>query len=334
MSSYLIYEKIFIPSIYCFVFIYLIRFIIVIRGEDWFLIWMGLEINIISFLILIYKRYRVIIGESCLKYFFIQRIRSSLFISLFYLNYYLIGGVIIIILRLKIGAGPFFFWFPSLCSGLDWFSCYILMLFQKVLPLMLIFMFIHWIIWIIVIVRLLLGVIGSFNQSNIKQLLAYSSIHHLGWIVMVGILKRIRWMLYLIVYGLVLYRIVILLLNDNIVDLSLLFLSKYKIIFLIGILSIGGVPPLLGFFLKWIALINIFGVSNIYLFMLIVVSVLILYVYIRIIYDVMLGGRIEWTRRWIYYYYVDNVEIIRILGIIIGVVLIMFFYYKLRIRVC
>lgn len=322
MSSYLIYEKIFIPSIYCFVFIYLIRFIIVMGGEDWFLIWIGLEINIMSFLILIYKRYNIMIGESCLKYFFIQRMRSSLFISLFYLNYYLIGGIVILILSLKIGAGPFFFWFPSLCSGLDWVSCYILILFQKILPLILIFMFIHWVIWIIVIIRLLLGIIGSFNQINIKQLLAYSSVHHLGWIIIVGMLKRIRWILYLIIYGLVLYRIVILLLNDNIVDLSLLFLSKYKVIFIIGMLSIGGVPPLLGFFLKWIALINIFNVSKVYLLILIIVSVLILYVYIRIAYDVILGGRIEWTRRWINYYYIDNVEIIRVIGIIIGIVLI------------
>lgn len=327
MSSYLIYEKIFIPSIYCFVFIYLIRFVIVMGGEDWFLIWMGLEINIISFIILIYKRYRIIIGESCLKYFFIQRIGSSLFISFFYLNRYLIGGVVIIILSLRIGAGPFFFWFPSLCSGLDWISCYILILFQKILPLILIFIFIHWIIWLIVIIRLLLGMIGSFNQINIKQLLAYSSIHHLGWIIIVGILKRMRWILYLIIYGLVLYRIVILLLNDNVVDLSLLFLSKYKVMFIIGILRMGGVPPLLGFFLKWIALISIFGVSKVYLLILIIVSVLILYIYMRIVYDVMLGGRIEWTRRWINYYYVDNIEIIRVIGMIIGIVLIIFLLY-------
>lgn len=333
MSSYLIYDFILIPSVYCFLFIYIIRFIIVIRTDDWFLIWIGLEINIMSFLIIIYKRYRVIIGESCLKYFFIQRIGSSLFISLFYLNYYVIGGMIILMLSLRVGAGPFFFWFPSLCSGLDWFSCYLLILFQKILPLLLIFLFIHWIVWVVIIVNLLVGVLGSFNQVNVRQLMAYSSINHLGWILLVGVFKGIGWVLYLMLYGIVLLRVVVLLYKDEIVDLSNLFISKYKLMFVIGILSIGGIPPLLGFFLKWIAFVIIFEVRRIYLFILILASVVILYIYIRIVYDVFLIGGIE-LRRWGYNIYNDNVEMMRMLGIIMGITLIVYLYYMWRIRFC
>lgn len=326
MSSYLIYEFILIPSIYCFVFRYMISFVIVIRREDWFLVWIGLEINMISFLILVYKRYRIMIGESCLKYFFIQRIGSSLFISLFYLSFYEVGGIILLVLRLKIGAGPFFFWFPSICSGLDWISCYILILFQKILPLILIFMFVHWILWIIIFIRLFLGVLGSFNQVNIKQLLAYSSINHLGWIIMIGLFKGMRWIIYLLLYGILLLRVVILLVKDNVIDFSKIYLSKNKLVFMIGILSIGGIPPLLGFFLKWIALVSIFNVRNIFLFILVVVSVIILYIYIRIVYDVILIRGNEWCNDIFHIFYISNVEVIRVFGIMLGIILIIYLY--------
>lgn len=321
MSSYLKYEKIIIPSFYCFAFIYIIRFVIVIRREDWFLMWIGLEINIISFLVLIYRRYDLGVIESCLKYFFIQSLGSSLFIRVFYLGYWVINCVVVIVLRYKIGAGPFFYWFPSLCSGLEWMSCYFLILFQKFLPLLLISLFIHWIIWIIIIIRLIIGVLGSFNQRNIKQLLAYSSIHHLGWILIIETRNSVCWLIYLILYGLVLFSVVVLLLKNEIVDISILYSNKNKIVFLIRILRIGGIPPLLGFFLKWIVLVNIIRVNILLLIILIVVSVLILYVYIRISYDVIMGGRREVVIDFNINYYFMNIENLSLLGIIRGIVL-------------
>lgn len=314
-------NEILIPSIYCFIFLYIIRFIIVIRREDWFLVWMGLEINIISFLILIYRRYRVGVIESCLKYFFIQSLGSVLFIRIFYLNYYILGGILFLILRFKIGAGPFFYWFPSICSGIEWNSCYILIIYQKILPLLLIRIFIHWILWFVVIISLMIGVLGSFNQNNIKQLIAYSSIHHLGWIIIIIMgRKSIRWILYLGIYMLVLFSVVGLLLKDDIIDLSSIYISKNKFMFIIGILRIAGMPPLLGFFLKWIALVRIIEINIIYIIILIIVSITILYVYIRIVYDVFIGGGIERCEDYILFYKISNIEILSIVGIVIGII--------------
>lgn len=315
-------KEILIPSIYCFSFIYLIRFVIVIRREDWFLVWIGLEVNIISFLILIYRRYRIGVIESCLKYFFIQSLGSVLFISIFYLNYYIVGGILFLILRFKIGAGPFFYWFPSLCSGIDWSSCYMLIIFQKIIPLLLIRIFVHWILWFVVFISLIIGVLGSFNQRNIKQLIAYSSIHHLGWIILIIMRgKRIRWLLYLVLYIIILFRVVGLLLKDDAIDLSTIFVSKNKVMFIMRILRIAGIPPLLGFFLKWIALIRIIEINIIYLIILIIASVVILYIYIRIVYDVFIGGGIEICEDFILFNKISNMEILSVVGILIGIII-------------
>lgn len=290
MSSYLIYESIVIPSFYLFLFLYLIRFVMVVGGEDWFVVWMGLEINIISFLIIIYRRYEVGAIESCLKYFFIQSLGSALLIMLIFMDNSLLGGISSLVLRYKIGAGPFYFWFPRLCRGLDWLSCFILILFQKILPLCLIFFFIHWILWLVIIFSLVLGVLGSFNQRGLKQLMAYSSIHHLGWILILGMGGGIRWIIYLFVYGLVLIRVIFLFLKEEIVDLSIIFSSSKKKWLIMSILRIGGVPPLLGFYLRWLAFISFVECSLYYIIMLIVTSVVMLYIYIRIIYDILMGG--------------------------------------------
>ena len=87
----------------------MLRFIIVLRCQDWFLIWFGLELNIIRFIILIYKRYSIISVESCLKYFFVQSLGSAIFISLFYFRGEVINVLGSIILTYKLGGGPFFF---------------------------------------------------------------------------------------------------------------------------------------------------------------------------------------------------------------------------------
>lgn len=158
---------------------------------------------------LIYRRLDENCLESCLKYFFIQSIGSAIFIGILYLGKKEIRGVLILILRYKMGAAPIYFWFPSVCRGLRWISCFILMSFQKLLPLILLLViYIGWLILFVIIIRLILGTFGSFNQSDFKQLIAYSSIHHLGWIILCNIYNDIVWFLYLIIYRFIIFSII------------------------------------------------------------------------------------------------------------------------------
>lgn len=319
MSSYLINELIILPTFFLFLFIYLIRFILVINSDDWFLVWLGLEINIIGFLILIYKRYNIINVESCLKYFFIQRISSALFIGIIYWREVLLDWFYIIILRLKIGAGPFFFWFPSVCSGLRWLSCFFLITFQKIIPLVLINMFVRSIFWSIILLSLFFGVFGSFNQINIKRLIAYSSIHHLGWILLCFSFDDGVWILYLLIYCFVIFNIIYYIKVSGIIDFIMIGKWKNKSWFIFGILSIGGIPPILGFFIRWLVFINISRIDYYYLMILVFISVTIFYVYFRIIYDILIYFRSEFCiNENLYFYNNYGIDIIRLVGIILG----------------
>lgn len=264
-------------------------FYLVIGGNDWFMIWLGLEINIIMFIIIIFERYRIFNVESCLKYFFIQSLGSAVFIILFYIYKVHLDFILCLILGYKIGAGPFYYWFPSICKGISWMSCFILISIQKLIPLILIRIFISWMFFFIIVVRLIIGVFGSFNQKDLKLLIAYSSVYHLGWILLCIVIGRNYWFCYMIIYIFIIFPMIYFLKNVDVIYFMDIIRINNKYIFIIVMLSVAGIPPFLGFFLKWFAFRIIIDYRIFYMIILIVCSVTIFYVYFRIIYDVIIG---------------------------------------------
>lgn len=322
-----------ISSIYRFLFIYLIRFVIVMRGDDWFYVWLGLEINIISYIIIIYRRFNLISIERCLRYFFIQRIGSAILLMGFYLYKNILRTFVLLILSYKMGAGPFFFWFPPICIGLDWISCLLLMTIQKFIPFIIIRIFVYKVLWIIIFTRLLFGAFGSFNQRYIKQLFAYSSIHHLGWIILMLICGDLYWIVYLFLYRIILIGLLYLFIDFNVIRLNIVKLVSRKWWFIMGIIRIAGIPPLLGFFLKLIVLNFILNINFIYIFFIIFISVLILYVYIRIVYDlIMIWVESEGYINYNLNLYTLKYDIYQTIGYIIGLFSIVYIlYYNIKI---
>lgn len=86
------------------------------------------------------------------------------------------------------GIFPFHFWFPGVIAGLPWLSCLFLSTWQKVGPLFLIISLLEvnlitWLLLTFCVVASgsrLLGGLGGINQTQVRALLAYSSIGHLG----------------------------------------------------------------------------------------------------------------------------------------------------------
>jgi len=327
MSSYLINKFIFILNVILFSLMYVIRFHLVINRDDWFLLWLGLEVNIIIFIIFIYRENRIINIESCLKYFFIQRVGSAVLVRCFYFNREWMSFIICLLLRYKIGAGPFFFWFPSVCSGISWVSCFILISFQRVIPLIIIGIFLSLILYIVIIIRLFFGVFGSFNQKNLKQLIAFSSVYHLGWIILCNFSGDISWIVYLMLYSIIIFPVVMFFKNLLFEDLSIVIKVKYKGWVILLLLSIAGIPPFLGFFLKWFAFIIIFEYSYYYIMFLIIFSVVMFYIYFRVIYDVLMSyydNRI-WINLVIINIGSDFILILSVIGLFIGLFFAFFF---------
>lgn len=167
-------------------------------------------------------------------------------------------------LLIKIGAAPFHFWFPEIIEGINWINRLILITWQKIAPIILISytLKISNYIFIIIILSTLIGRIGGLNQIRLRKILAYSSINHIGWIIRTFLNNEIIWILYFIIYSVISLTLTLMFNNFNIFFLKQIYLlirKNYIIKFriLLNILSLGGLPPFLGFLPKWIIIQNL-----------------------------------------------------------------------------
>nr|YP_010610993.1 NADH dehydrogenase subunit 2 [Lycosa grahami]WAQ70315.1 NADH dehydrogenase subunit 2 [Lycosa grahami] len=310
-----------------FSFMYIISFHLVMNSDDWFLLWLGLEINMMIFIVFMYSENSMLSIESCLSYFFVQSIGSAILMGSFYLNKDWMDFVMCLLLSYKVGAGPFFFWFPSVCSGISWMSCFVLMTFQKVIPLMIMGVFLSWVLYLVIMMSLFFGVFGSFNQNNLKQLTAYSSVYHLGWIVLCNFSGDINWLVYLLLYSLMIFPVMSFFGSFMLEDIMMVMKMKYKSWVILLMLSMAGMPPFLGFFLKWFAFVMVFEYNYYYMMFLIVCSVVMFYVYFRIIYDILMSyyDVKVWGNLMIMFKKSDYLVVSSVVGMLLGLFLSFFF---------
>lgn len=283
---------------------------IAISATSWFRIWIGLEINLLSFIPLIIRSKNLFSSESSLKYFLIQALASAIFlfsIILFYLflnfkmylvfyNFILIASTII----LKRGTAPFHFWFPRVIEGLNWYRNFILITWQKLAPLIILSYSLRLNILIVVIfLSIIFGSLGGINQTSLRKLIAFSSINHLGWII-AGILNNENiWVTYFIFYTLLNFRIVYIFDKFKLFNINQTFKifssnNFINVSLFILLLSLGGLPPFLGFIPKWI-IIELLVKTNrfIILVFMLFITLITLYFYLRLTYSALLLNHIN-----------------------------------------
>jgi len=240
----------------------LISTIIAISSTNWIIIWISIEINLLSFIpLLILKK-----GgneQSVILYFLSQALGSAIFIfagSIYYLGISnsLFTTIILFSLFIKAGIAPCHFWLPIVILKASWFNCFILSTWQKIAPLFIIVLLFSGnsrIIKIIIPLNAIWGGLIGINQLHIKKIIAYSSITHIRWIL-TGIFLKIPCLtiFYFSIYSVILIIIIILLSNSSYVLYKDLWRKSHDnnldYLICISLLSLGGLPPLLGFFPK------------------------------------------------------------------------------------
>jgi len=179
---------------------------------------------------------------------------------------------------------------------LSWINRLIILTWQKLAPIVIIiynFKLSIFFILIIIFCILTRGIQG-LNQVRLRKILTYSSINHIGWILRSIIYLESIWFIYFIIYIITSINIVLILSKNNIFYLKQLFsnLNKnffIKFIFILNFISLGGLPPLLGFFPKWLTIQELIFNKIYFLTLIIVIITLItLYFYIRIIFSTLI----------------------------------------------
>nr|YP_010491904.1 NADH dehydrogenase subunit 2 [Oraesia emarginata]UWM92690.1 NADH dehydrogenase subunit 2 [Oraesia emarginata] len=283
-----------------FFFTLIFSTLISISSNSWLGCWIGLEINLLSFIPLISNSNNLLSTEASLKYFMTQSIASINFLfsilmkmimlKNFEMNFFL-SIMINSSMLMKMGSVPFHFWFPNIVEGLSWFNNFILMTWQKITPMIILsYYFNKNFLFMIILMNVIVGALGGLNQTSLRKLLAFSSINNLGWMLISIMISENLWIFYLFMYSFMISIMCFFFNMLNVFYLNQLFINNLnpmiKINLLINFLSLGGLPPFIGFFPKWI-IINFLITNNMYLMTLILImsSLIMLFFYIRIIYS-------------------------------------------------
>nr|WKL05495.1 NADH dehydrogenase subunit 2 [Syngnathus argulus] len=277
-----------------------------LMSSHWMLAWFGLEINTMAIIPLMAYNHHPRPVEAATKYFMAQATAAAviLFASMF--NAWTTGqwaidqmshptalGLASLGLAMKIGIAPLHIWLPEVLQGLDLTTGLILSTWQKLAPFALLtqlppsnqelFMAMG-------LMSTLIGGWGGLNQTQLRKILAYSSIAHLGWVFLVLQFSVPLAFVTLLTYFLMTFSAFILFKLNKATNINSLSISWTKTPVLTAltpliILSLGGLPPLTGFGPKWMILTTLTSLNLNTLATLAALSTLLsLYFYLRLTY--------------------------------------------------
>nr|AXS65461.1 NADH dehydrogenase subunit 2 [Cucujoidea sp. 39 KM-2017] len=273
-----------------------------ISSYSWFSMWLSLEINLLSIIPLFNSMKNYFPSESALKYFITQSMASTIilfsilnFINLndIFLSNFSNQMIFNSAILTKMGAAPFHFWFPEIMEGLNWFNNLIILTWQKIAPFMIISfnMDISYFFMFIILCSSMIGGIMGFNQISLRKIMAFSSINHIGWMLSSLMISNNLWVIYFFIYSFISVILIFMFSSINSLFLYQLFNfnnpNNYINFFLMLIfLSLGGLPPFLGFLPKWLTINGLISSNMMFLsFFLIIFTLITLFIYLRMIFN-------------------------------------------------
>nr|AAZ67335.1 NADH dehydrogenase subunit 2 [Scleropages formosus]AAZ67339.1 NADH dehydrogenase subunit 2 [Scleropages formosus]ABI24246.1 NADH dehydrogenase [Scleropages formosus]ABI24247.1 NADH dehydrogenase [Scleropages formosus]ABI24248.1 NADH dehydrogenase [Scleropages formosus] len=245
-------------------------------SSHWLLAWMGLEINTMAIIPLMAQQHHPRATEATTKYFLTQATAAAMILFASTMNAWTMGDwninqishplattTVTLALALKIGLAPMHFWLPEVLQGLNLTTGLVLSTWQKLAPFALILQISQntnpALLTTLGVTSALVGGWGGLNQTQLRKLLAYSSIAHLGWMIII-----LQFMPALTLLNLTIYITM-----TSTMFLSLKIMASTKInslalawpktptlttLIMLSLLSLGGLPPLTGFMPKWLIL--------------------------------------------------------------------------------
>ena len=306
--------------------------ILMISSYDLIVFYLGLELQSLGLYILSsFRRDDEKSTEAGLKYFVLSALASGLLLygcSLIYgftgsTNFEVISanldgsntgavfGIVFIIVGLafKVSAVPFHMWTPDVYEGSPTSVTSFFALVPKIaaLAVFIRFMYVPFINvinqWQIIIVFLsiasmILGAVAAIGQNNIKRLMAYSSIGHMGYALAglatgtnAGIQSTIIYLTIYLVMNLGAFGCIFMMKRENVFYENINELSGLSknhpvlsLSFLIILFSLAGIPPLAGFFAKFYVFMSVIEVKMYSLAVIgLVTTVVSAFYYLRII---------------------------------------------------
>nr|AAM70604.1 NADH dehydrogenase subunit 2 [Diglossa carbonaria] len=247
---------------------------ITISSNHWITAWAGLEINTLAILPLISKSHHPRAIEAATKYFLTQAAASALVLFSSMTNAWQTGQwditqlthpvpclILTSAIAMKLGLVPFHFWFPEVLQGSPLTTGLLLSTVMKLPPMALLYMtspsLNPTLLTILAILSVALGGWMGLNQTQIRKVLAFSSISHLGWMAIIITFNPKLTLLNFYLYAAMTATVFLTLNVMKALKLSTLMTAWTKnpslnAMLLLTLLSLAGLPPLTGFLPKWL----------------------------------------------------------------------------------
>nr|QPN55214.1 NADH dehydrogenase subunit 2 [Boiga quincunciata] len=281
--------------------------IAVMSATHWLMAWTCLEINTLSMVPIISKTNHPRATEAATKYYLIQTMASTAMLFAATMNALNTSNweiqlttepmtmtIITMALLMKMAAAPFHFWLPDVSQGSTTMTTLTILTWQKIAPLSILVTTYNktnvTLTLLSAILSIAMGGLGSLNQTQLRKLMAFSSIAHTGWIMATLTMAPNISTLTFMIYTMTTTPIFLLMNNTastTIKDLGATWTnSPYTMMVLsTTMLSLGGLPPLSGFMPKWLILNKLTTMNmTTEATLMALTSLLSLYVYMRLIY--------------------------------------------------
>nr|AER41247.1 NADH dehydrogenase subunit II [Carpodacus rubicilloides] len=247
---------------------------ITMSSNHWIMAWAGLEINTLAILPLISKSHHPRSIEAATKYFLTQAAASALVLfssmtnawhtgqwDITQLSHPTSGLILTSAIAMKLGLVPFHFWFPEVLQGAPLLTGLLLSTLMKLPPITLLYMtspsLNPTLLTTLAILSVALGGWMGLNQTQIRKILAFSSISHLGWMAIIIVYNPKLALLSFYLYTMMTTAVFLALNSIKVLKLSTLMTAWTKVpslnaMLLLTLLSLAGLPPLTGFLPKWL----------------------------------------------------------------------------------
>nr|YP_010029212.1 NADH dehydrogenase subunit 2 [Golunda ellioti]QOU10210.1 NADH dehydrogenase subunit 2 [Golunda ellioti] len=281
---------------------------ITMASSNLMLMWMGLEMSLLAVIPLLINKKNPRSIEAATKYFVTQATASMIILLAIVLNYKLLGTwtfqqqtneilliMTLISLSMKLGLAPFHYWLPEVTQGIQLHTGLILLTWQKIAPLSILYQFFHLfnhtLILTLAILSIFMGAWGGLNQTQTRKIMAYSSIAHMGWMLAILPYNPNLMLLNLVIYIiLTIPMFLTLMMNSSTTINSIALLWNKTPMLLMStsllLLSLGGLPPLTGFLPKWAIITELLKNDSLIMASLMAMMALLnLFFYTRLIYS-------------------------------------------------
>nr|QKI84809.1 NADH dehydrogenase subunit 2 [Aspidoscelis gularis] len=250
--------------------------LITMNSNHWLLAWLGLEINMMAIVPMISKTHHPRATEATIKYFLAQTGASLLMLFASSTNAWHTGTwditqltnptsctTLTIALCMKIGLAPMHLWLPEVMQGTTLKMALIIATWQKLAPMSLILMTSNshskLLLMLMATLSIIVGGWGGLNQTQLRKIMAYSSIANMGWMMIILQQAPKLTTLTLILYIMMTTTMFMTLAPQKTKTIKTIGTTwtlspSLTIITMLTLTSLGGLPPMTGFMPKWLIL--------------------------------------------------------------------------------